>query len=625
MKMTTRAIGIDLGTTYSAVAVLEGGKPKIIENAEGRRVTPSVVHIGKDGERLVGQHAKAKSVIAADRTIRSIKREMGRDFTAKAGDKDYSPQEVSAMVLQKLKKDAETYLGHPVKDAVVTVPAYFTDSQRQATKDAGKIAGLNVLRIINEPTAAALAYGMEKEDGHKILVYDLGGGTFDVSILEVGDGVFEVKSTNGNNYLGGDDFDSKIQEWLVKEFKNEKGIDLSGDKNSMQRLREAAENAKIELSNSVSTTINLPFITANQDGPIHYEKTLSRAKFEELVKDQLDSTMGPVQKALEDAKMQPSELDEIILVGGSTRIPYVQSLLKEKFGKDPFMGINPDECVALGAAIQAGVIQGEIKDVVLLDVTPLTLGIETLGGVTTRMIERNTTIPTKKTETFSTAADNQPAVEIHVLQGERQFARDNVTLGKFQLIGIPPAPRGMPQIEVTFDIDVNGIVKVSALDKATNKSQDITITSSTNLSTEEVERMVEEAAKNEEEDKKQRDLIEAQNQMDALIYQLEKALKDLPEDKITPEEKEQVEKAMEEARKKKEGATTAKDIQDAMEELQKSFHGISQKLYEEMAKQGQEGEGGPEFSSSEPSVDPGSKHQDKPNDEDVIDGEFKDV
>lgn len=523
----SKVIGIDLGTTNSVVAVMEGGEPTVITNTEGSRLTPSVVGFSKTGERLVGQLAKRQAVSNPEHTISSIKREMGTNYKVAVDDKSYSPQEISAMILQKLKADAEAYLGTTVSKAVITVPAYFNDSQRQATKDAGKIAGLEVLRIINEPTAAALAYGMDKVEDQTVLVFDLGGGTFDVSILELADGVFEVKATSGNNRLGGDDFDEKVMNWMIAEFKRESGIDLSADKMALQRLREAAEKAKIELSTVMSTNINLPFITADATGPKHLDLTLTRAKFDELTADLVEATMIPTRQALKDAGLEPSEVAKIILVGGSSRIPAVQEAIKKYLGKEPHRGINPDECVAIGAAIQAGVLVGEVKDVLLLDVTPLSLGIETLGGVCTKIIERNTTIPTKKSQVFSTAADNQPSVDIHVLQGEREMAADNKTLGRFELSDIPPAPRGVPRIEVTFDIDANGIVHVSAKDLGTGKEQKITITSSGAMSQDDIEKMVKEAEAHAAEDKKRKEDIEIRNNGDSLVYQAEKAIKDL--------------------------------------------------------------------------------------------------
>ncbi|MBA1337152.1 MAG: Chaperone protein DnaK [Firmicutes bacterium] len=577
----SKVIGIDLGTTNSCVAIMEGGEPVVIPNAEGDRTTPSVVAFSKDGERMVGQVAKRQAITNPDRTIVSIKRQMGSDYKVKIDNKDYTPQEISAMILQKLKADAESYLGEKISKAVITVPAYFTDSQRQATKDAGRIAGLEVLRIINEPTAASLAYGLDKEDNQKILVFDLGGGTFDVSILELGDGVFEVLATNGNNKLGGDDFDQRIIDYLAGEFRKEYGIDLKKDRVALQRLKDEAEKAKKELSGVMSTSINLPFITADASGPKHLDTTLTRAKFEEIVADLIEATMGPARQALKDAGLKPENIDKVILVGGSTRIPAVQEAVKKLTGKDPYKGINPDECVAIGAAIQAGVLTGEVKDIVLLDVTPLSLGIETLGGVFTKLIERNTTIPTKKSQIFSTAADGQTSVDIHVLQGERSMAAGNTTLGRFQLTGIPPAPRGIPQIEVTFDIDANGIVNVSAKDLGTGKEQKITITASTNLSEDEIKQKIKEAEKFAEDDKKLKEKAEIRNNADSLVYQTEKTLKDMGE-KIEPADRQKIEEAL-----KKVKDALDKDDTESMkkttEELTKVFYEISAKLYQQTA------------------------------------------
>lgn len=575
----SKVIGIDLGTTNSVVAVMEGGEPTVITNQEGSRLTPSVVGFSKNGERLVGQLAKRQAVSNPDRTISSIKRHMGTNYRVEIDDKKYSPEEISAMILQKLKADAEKYLGEIVHQAVITVPAYFSDSQRQATKDAGKIAGLEVLRIINEPTAAALAYGIDKSEDHTVMVYDLGGGTFDVSILDVGDGVFEVKATNGDTHLGGDDFDQRIIDWMVDEFKKAEGIDLSNDRMAMQRLREAAEKAKIELSGVMSTNINLPFITAGADGPKHLDMDLTRAKFEEMTADLVERTMGPTRQAMADAGMSASDINKVLLVGGSTRIPAVQEAIKKFMGKEPHRGINPDECVAVGAAIQAGVLAGEVKDVLLLDVTPLSLGIETAGGIFTRMIDRNTTIPTSKSQIFSTYSDNQPSVDIHVLQGERDMAADNKTLGRFELSGIPAAPRGVPKIEVTFDIDANGIVNVKAKDLGTGKEQKITITSSGTLDKDEVDRLVKEAEANAEADKKRKEAVEARNQADSLCYQAEKTIKDM-EGKGSDELIAKVKTAMDALKEKMKG-DDVDAIKKATEDLTKPLYELSAELYKQ--------------------------------------------
>jgi len=582
----SKVIGIDLGTTNSCVSVMEGGDPTIIPNAEGNRTTPSIVAFTEDGERLVGETAKRQAITNPDGTISSIKRHMGLDYKKEVHGKKLTPEEVSAMILQKLKADAESYLGETVKEAVITVPAYFSDAQRQATKDAGKIAGLEVKRIINEPTAASLSYGLNKKDAQqKILVFDLGGGTFDVSVLEVGDGVFEVLATNGDNHLGGDDFDEVVMNYIADDFKNKNGIDLRNDKMAHQRLKEAAENAKKELSSKQTTNINLPFVTANQSGPLHLNMDIKRSTFENLTSSLVERTTGPTRKALQDSGLTSSEIDEVILVGGSTRIPAVQEAVKKITGKDAHKGINPDECVAIGAAVQAGVLTGEVNDVLLLDVTPLSLGIETLGGVFTKLIDRNTTIPTKKSQIFSTAGDNQNAVDIHVLQGERQMATGNITLGRFQLDGIPPAKRGIPQIEVTFDIDSNGIVNVHAKDKGTGKEHHITITSSTNLNEDEIEAKIREAEEHAEEDKAQKELIEAQNQADSLVYQTEKTINDEKID-ITEEEKTTIQ-AKVDAIKEVKDKDDVEAINKAVEELNEAFAPIAQKMYQQEAAQQQ--------------------------------------
>ena len=583
----SKIIGIDLGTTNSCVAVMEGGEPVVIPNPEGARTTPSVVGFSKTGERIVGQAAKRQAVTNPERTITSIKRKMGSDYKVSIDGKSYTPQEISAMILQKLKSDAEAYLGEPVTEAVITVPAYFTDAQRQATKDAGKIAGLEVKRIINEPTAAALAYGADKEDDQKIMVYDLGGGTFDVSIIEMGDGIQEVLATAGNNHLGGDDFDDRLINYLADQFKGETGIDLRSDKMAMQRLKEAAEKAKIDLSGMTQTNVNLPFITADATGPKHLDCNITRAKFNELTADLVQATMGPVNQALSDAGLKPSDLDNILLVGGSSRIPAVQEAVKNITGKEPFKGINPDECVAIGAAIQGGVLTGEVKGIVLLDVTPLSLGLETLGGVFTKIIDRNTTIPAKKSQVFSTAADGQTSVEVHVLQGEREMAKDNKTLGMFHLDGIMPAPRGVPQIEVTFDIDANGIVHVSAKDLGTGKEQHITITSSTNMSKEDVEKAVKEAEQYAAEDKKHREEIDARNAADQMVYQSEKTITDLG-DKLSADDKSALQSKIDALKEALKG-TSVEDITAKQKDLEQKFYEVSAKVYQQSAPNGAAG------------------------------------
>lgn len=613
----SKIIGIDLGTTNSCVAVMEGGEPVVITNSEGARTTPSVVSFQANGERLVGQVAKRQAITNPDKTIMSIKRHMGTDYKVNIDGKDYTPQEISAMILQKLKADAEAYLGEKVTEAVITVPAYFNDAERQATKDAGRIAGLDVKRIINEPTAASLAYGLDKMDSaHKILVYDLGGGTFDVSILDLGDGVFEVVSTNGDARLGGDDFDQRIIDYIAEDFKAQNGIDLRQDKMALQRLKEAAEKAKIELSSSTQTLINLPFITADATGPKHIDMTLTRAKFNELTHDLVERTINIMKEALKSGNVSLNDIDKVILVGGSTRIPAVQEAVKNFTGKEPSKGVNPDECVAMGAAIQAGVLTGDVKDVLLLDVTPLTLGIETLGGVATPLIERNTTIPARKSQIFSTAADNQTSVEIHVVQGERQMAADNKTLGRFTLSGIAPAPRGIPQIEVAFDIDANGIVKVSATDKATGKEANITITASTNLSDDEIDKAVKEAEQFAEEDKKRKEAIEVKNNAEQIVYQTEKTLNELG-DKVSAEEKSEIEAKIEEVKKVKDG-DDIEAIKKAMEDLTQAFYKVSEKLYQQNG--GAQGEGFDPNNMGGANAGAGAANS---NDDNVVDADFE--
>jgi len=612
-KIMAKTIGIDLGTTNSCVAVIEGGEPVVIANAEGARTTPSVVAFSKDGERMVGQVAKRQAITNPDKTVSSIKREMGTSYKVTIDGKSYTPQEISAMILQKLKADAEAYLGETVTQAVITVPAYFTDAQRQATKDAGKIAGLDVKRIINEPTAAALSYGVDKENDQKVMVYDLGGGTFDVSIIEMGDGVQEVLATAGNNRLGGDDFDKRIIDWMVASFKTETGIDLSSDKMAMQRLKEAAEKAKIELSGVTTSSINLPFITADQTGPKHLDLTLTRAKFDELTADLVEATMGPVRSALSDSGLQIGQIDKVLMVGGSSRIPAVQEAVKKLIGKEPFKGINPDECVAIGASIQAGVLGGEVDGLLLLDVTPLSLGVETMGGVMTKIIERNTTIPTKKSQIFSTAADNQTQVEINVLQGEREFARDNKQLGLFALTGIAPAMRGVPQIEVTFDIDANGIVNVSAKDLGTGKEQKIQIQNTTSMSKDDIDKAVKEAEQFAAEDKKRREEVDAKNEAENLVYQAEKLVNENG-DKLPQEDKDAINTKIA-AAKEANSKGDLELIKTAKDELQKALYDVSAKLYQQAVPQGDPQQGAPDMGGAQPNN----------GDPNVYDADFKDV
>jgi molecular chaperone DnaK len=636
--MAKKVIGIDLGTTFSVVAIMEGGEPKVIINEEGNRLTPSVVAFTKEGEVLVGQVAKRQAITNPENTVFSIKRFMGRRYTevqnervpyklvadsngnarVEARGKQYTPQEISAFILQKLKKSAEAYLGQTVEDAVITVPAYFNDSQRQATKDAGRIAGLNVLRIINEPTASALAYGLDKQKNETIAVYDFGGGTFDISILEVGDNVVEVKSTNGDTHLGGDDIDERVMDWIVQEFKKDQGIDLSKDKMALQRLKETAERAKIELSTTMETEINLPFITADQSGPRHLNMKLTRAKLEQLSDDLFQRSMEPCKKALDDAKLRASDIHEVVLVGGSTRIPKVQELVKQFFGREPHKGVNPDEVVALGAAVQAGVLAGEVKDVLLLDVTPLSLGIETLGGVMTRIIERNTTVPTRKSQIFTTAEDNQTSVEIHVLQGERELARDSRTLGRFHLIGLPPAPRGMPQVEVTFDIDANGILHVTAKDMATGKEQNITITASTGLTEQDIQKMVKDAEVNAEEDRKKKEEVEARNQLDNLVYGTEKTLNESKE-KLGAEDIASVESALSNAKEALKSGEISR-IKPAVDEVTKASHRLAELLYKRTTEAPPPGGAAHQQQEQRPGSGGGSRGND-----DVVDVEFEDV